>query len=722
MYIQLFSPHGLIRYKNPEIGRDPDTGGQVKYVLELLHTLSEHEAVRKVDLFTRRISDRRVSPTYSKTIEPVNEKARIVRVPCGGNQYRTKETLWPYLEEFVDNVIRFVKEQDEISDVVHGHYADGNYIAQQLSDIFGLPFVATGHSLGRNKRKILLESGFSPAELTKQFHLDQRIEVEETVLRTADIVIASTRHEINTHYSLYQSKNMANFVVIPPGVNTEIFYPYYRVTLPGFEMEIEQEQAYYRISEEIERFFYEPNKPIILAIGRADKRKNFERIIEAYGCDQELQAIANLAIFAGIRKDITQMSDNEREILTNLLLLLDKYDLYGKFAIPKKNDPKREIPEIYRLTAWKKGVFVSATPGENFGLTLVEASSCGLPVVASPDGGPKEIIETCQNGEFIKVEDHRHIAEVLKKLLTEQELWKQYSENGVQGVNQHFSWKSHVDRYLEQLTTLVKQKTAVELNPTPSQMAIGKRFSNIQYVVITDIDGTLISGEEENTGLQAFMDFLQSRRNDIIFGVATGRNRQLTETVIGEYDLLVPDLFICSAGTEIYYGQDMKPDKGWERHISHFWKRDQLREVLQKLPTIELQEEEAQWKFKLSYYVDEDFTDDDLAEIYHLLDTHKLKATLLLTENSFLDFLPYRASKGKAIRYLSYKWNIPLPQILTSGNSGNDADMLKGETKGIIVGNYSEELDELRKSRQIYFAEKPLAEGIMEGLEFYGVV
>jgi sucrose-phosphate synthase len=45
-YIQLCSPHGLIRYKDPEIGRDKDTGGQVKYVLELLENLSLHPEVR----------------------------------------------------------------------------------------------------------------------------------------------------------------------------------------------------------------------------------------------------------------------------------------------------------------------------------------------------------------------------------------------------------------------------------------------------------------------------------------------------------------------------------------------------------------------------------------------------------------------------------------------------------------------------------------------------
>lgn len=138
-YIQMFSPHGLIRYQNPEIGRDKDTGGQVKYVLELLKALSKHEKVRKVDLFTRLIKDKRVAPSYANEIELVNEKARIVRIQCGGTTYRKKEKLWSHLDEFIDKTIRFNKDQDDIPDLLHGHYADGNYIAQRLSEFFGSP-------------------------------------------------------------------------------------------------------------------------------------------------------------------------------------------------------------------------------------------------------------------------------------------------------------------------------------------------------------------------------------------------------------------------------------------------------------------------------------------------------------------------------------------------------------------------------------------------------
>ena len=79
----------------------------------------------------------------------VNDKARIVRMTCGGNTYRNKETLWDHLDEFIDKTIRFIELEADFPDVVHGHYADGNYLAGQVSEIYGIPFMATGHSLGQ---------------------------------------------------------------------------------------------------------------------------------------------------------------------------------------------------------------------------------------------------------------------------------------------------------------------------------------------------------------------------------------------------------------------------------------------------------------------------------------------------------------------------------------------------------------------------------------------
>jgi sucrose-phosphate synthase len=66
------------------LGRDADTGGQVKYVLELAQALAKHPDVEQVDLVTRLIEDNTVSNSYSQMIEPLSDKARLVRIQCGG--------------------------------------------------------------------------------------------------------------------------------------------------------------------------------------------------------------------------------------------------------------------------------------------------------------------------------------------------------------------------------------------------------------------------------------------------------------------------------------------------------------------------------------------------------------------------------------------------------------------------------------------------------------
>lgn len=715
-YLQLFSPHGLIRPANPEIGKDKDTGGQVKYVLELLTSLSENERIRKVDLFTRRISDKRVASCYSEQIEKVNDKARIVRISCGGSGYRRKENLWDHLDEFTDKTIRFIEQEDDYPDIVHGHYADGNYIAQQLSKIYGIPFFATGHSLGRNKKKILLSQGYTEEKLNQKFKIDHRINVEESVLRSSDYVIASTQHEIDTQYRFYDNADVARFVVVPPGFNSAAFYPYYRFDMPSFKFTLEQEQAVNRVNQEIERFLFNPAKPLIVSIGRADKRKNFETIIQAYGEDKGLQAMANLAIFAGVRKDISKMGEEEQELLTNLLLLMDKYDLYGKMAIPKKNDPQLEVPEIYRLAARKKGVFVNATPGENFGLTILEAAACGLPVIASSKGGPKEIIHHCHNGLVVNVEDPSAISYGIKKVISDHGLWQRYSENGILCTDKTYSWQNHSQQYVSLVEKAIEEKNQEE--GLGRDLAYGKKLSFVKYFLISDIDGTLVDGEN-TTGLNELKEWINKNDSDVGFGLASGRNLELVKKAIHEYELPEPDILICSAGSEIFYTPDYEPDKGWESHISYLWKKDEIEKLLVGFPKLTLQEEAAQREFKLSYYVDEDFIDDDINAIYKILYENKLRAKLLLTENRFLDILPFRASKGNAIRFLSNKWRTPVEKFLTAGNSGNDIDMLKGRVKGIVVANHSPEMVSLRNLKDIYFAEKNLSEGVLEGVAYY---
>jgi sucrose-phosphate synthase len=347
----------------------------------------------------------------------------------------------------------------------------------------------------------------------------------------------------------------------------------------------------------------------------------------------------------------------------------------------------------------------------------VEAAACGLPVIASPTGGPKEIVESCNNGLLVDVEDPSAIATALKRIVSDQNVWELFSTNGIKETLQNYSWPAYAEKYiglLDELFDRKKHKARIFIHKT----AYAKKLSAAKLFVVCDIDGTLIDGSNAE-GLDALKKWLLDKQ-DVVFGVASGRNRQLTEAALVHHDLQA-DIMICSAGVEIFYTDKYILDHGYERYINYQWKREELTNVLASFKSLRLQEQAAQWPFKISYYADADFNVEDLTALYKILDEKELRAKILLTENKYVDIIPFRAGKGNALRFLSNKWNLPIENFITAGNSGNDIDMLKGKTKGIVVANYSPELEPLKKNKEIYFAKHPLAAGVLEGIEHYTI-
>lgn len=224
--IALISLLGLIRAREPELGRDADTGGQIKYVLELAEALSQLDEVKNVDLITRQIIDDRVGTDYAQVEEPICDKAKIVRIPFGPRRYLYKERLWPYLDGFVDQAIKYFRRSGGTPDIIHGHYADAGYAGAQLSRLLGPPFVFTGHSLGRVKRQRLSQKkDANPKKLEEKYHFTTRIEAEELALETALLVIAITFQEVEDQYQLYDHYVPGRMEVVPPGVDLKQFYP-----------------------------------------------------------------------------------------------------------------------------------------------------------------------------------------------------------------------------------------------------------------------------------------------------------------------------------------------------------------------------------------------------------------------------------------------------------------------------------------------------------------
>nr|MBC8424275.1 glycosyltransferase [bacterium] len=442
LYILMMSIHGLVRARDIELGRDADTGGQITYVIEMAKALAADPRVARVDLLTRRIEGPGIDPEYADVVEPIADKAQIIRVPCGPRRYLYKENLWPYMDEFVHHAMCHVRMVGRPPDVVHGHYADAGYAGSQLARELRVPFIFTGHSLGRVKKRRLQAKGQEEEALEKRYKFKRRFRAEEDALAAASLIVTSTTQEMNDQYSTYENYRTRHMRVIPPGVDLDRFRPpRRRDPVPPIKVEFA-------------RFLRDPDKPMILCLARPDERKNFRTLVQAYGRDQELQEMANLVLIAGTRDGITTLKPPERRVVLDIIQLIDEYDLYGRVAYPKRHLPT-DVPDMYRLAATSRGVFVNPALTEPFGLTLIEAAASGLPVVATRDGGPLDIIAQCHNGLLIDPLDPDDLAGALKRILGEGQAWRLRATNGVVRANNLYTWANHVETYLSHVERLL---------------------------------------------------------------------------------------------------------------------------------------------------------------------------------------------------------------------------------------------------------------------------
>jgi sucrose-phosphate synthase len=696
MYILLLSIHGLIRSHDLELGRDPDTGGQTQYVVDLARALAQREDVDRVDLVTRRVVDPAVSPDYADPAERLADKASILRIDAGPQEYIAKEKLWDHLDSFMDNLVATLNRSGRMPDLVHSHYADAGYVGVRLSNLLGVPLIHTGHSLGRDKRQRLLSAGLSEAEISASYNMDRRVDAEEEVLATADLVVASTNNEIHEQYGLYDYYQPERMAVIAPGTDLSRFHP------PA------DDDPPIAFAEEVARFLEEPDKPLILALSRADPRKNINSLLEAYGESETLQQRANLLIVAGNRDDIRDLDEGPQSVLSELLIGIDAHDLYGRVAMPKHHR-QEEVPEIYRLAALKGGVFVNPALTEPFGLTLLEAAASGLPLVATENGGPVDIIGNCKNGILVDPLDKAALAAAIETLLEDHKRYGRMRKIGLSRVREHYSWEAHAERYMEHARPLLKRHEPIPLAPKRS-----KRYRD--RALFTDLDQSLLG---DPAGVEQFVEAMQDNRKCVTFGIATGRRLDSALSVLKRHGIPRPDILITSLGTEIHYAPRLDRDQYWADHVDYLWRPAVVRRVLAELPGLVPQPKSEQTRFKVSYHYDPEHA-PCIEDIAALLRSQDVTANLVHSFGQYLDVIPSRASKGQALRYVAQRRSIPLDHILVAGGSGADEDMMRGNTLAVVVANrHGEELSQLEDLERIYFAGQPYAFGILEAVEHY---
>ena len=158
------------------------------------------------------------------------------------------------------------------------------------------------------------------------------------------------------------------------------------------------------------RFSSVENKRVV-AVGRYDYQKGFDRLIDAWRIIQYNQK------YEDWRLDIYGQGE-WKEMLQNRI---EQYDLKGTAFL---NPPSANIYEEYRNSS----LIVMSSNYEGFGMVLVEGMSCGLPAVSFDcKCGPKDIIRHGENGLLVKNNDIQGLAEAMMKLMGNEELRRQMS-------------------------------------------------------------------------------------------------------------------------------------------------------------------------------------------------------------------------------------------------------------------------------------------------------
>ena len=672
--VALVSPHGHFCNLSSQKLDNKDTGGQVVYIYNLALAFSRREEVSRVDIITHRFSENKtINKNHSCPVEHIDNKVRIVRVGKT-RTFKIKEEIFTILPEIADSILEFYKlRKEKIPDVWYGHFADGGLVSQLLSSVTNKPFLWTPHSLSVLKTDKLCKIRFQ-AEL-------------ESIMKS-DLIITSTN---NSKQTLIEKYNCPTYKiqVAAPGINN--FY------LENTKIN-EDNHPIWKLLE-----LYSENK-VLLVAGRACPDKFYESVISMF---------IHYGEFCKEFRCIIMIIDYHSEYCLSLQNLVLENNLENQIKII----PSCTYPMFLHVLGKiknTKGILLHPSKRESFGLTVLEAASCGVPVIVnSKCDNTSNLVHDLQCGESIHVEDSLHFVNTIQNLFHSTELYVQYSNAGLKN-SKNYSWKSICDIVLNHLDPSSKMKISTS------------------HCLISDFDGTLYIPSEKHHFSVQFQEIKKllstnDHCEDETIIICTGRTLENVLQTLREHSGIdIPKCFITSVGTEIWYFDHQTKtyllDEDYRSLITYKWDREYLQHFIHDhFHALRLQDKANQKPSKLCYYIDdlEYWNNHQKDDIVFRLALQNLQ-TNMIQSGHFLDFIPARASKGNAIRYLSNKFNLELSKMIVSGDSMNDFEMLNSICPSIVVSNASDSLvDALKDVYNVYFAKNIGISGVVEGIRYW---
>lgn len=112
--------------------------------------------------------------------------------------------------------------------------------------------------------------------------------------------------------------------------------------------------------------------------------------------------------------------------------------------------PHDQVPGLLRTF----DIFMNLSKHESFGVSVLEASACGIPVVATRTGGLTEVVDDNVTGILVPVDDPEQAAQATVRLIANPAQREQMGCKGRERVIQFFDWKSNVEAMVREYEEL----------------------------------------------------------------------------------------------------------------------------------------------------------------------------------------------------------------------------------------------------------------------------
>jgi D-inositol-3-phosphate glycosyltransferase len=384
-----------------------DAGGQNAHVAELSAALAA--AGHDVRVYTRRDD-----PARPETV-PLGDNAEVVHVPAGPAEPLPKDSLLPYMGAFAE----WMGADWDLwrPDVAHAHFWMSGLATVTAARDRNVPVVQTYHALGSVKRRHQGAADTSPPG---------RVGYERALGRAVDRVIVQCQEEIAELVRMGVPR--ARMALVPSGVNVDRFHP----SGPAAPRRAGLRR--------------------ILTVARLVERKGVEDLIRALPRVPRAELVVvggppdgEFAADPYVRR-LRQVADTCR--------VADRVRLVGAVPAP-------EMPSWYRSA----DVLAAVPWYEPFGMTVLEAMACGVPVVASAVGGLVDTVVDGVTGDLVAPRDPDGLATALRRLVGDEHRRLSYGAAAVDRAVHSYAWPRIADR-------LAVAYRTVTATVTPSEVAV----------------------------------------------------------------------------------------------------------------------------------------------------------------------------------------------------------------------------------------------------------